>query len=173
YTNSNNRYVNQGIPVKHVALATKQEIKAVTIVDHPAKAGEAVHVGALQNNRLEVFRPTLAAKASVDPVAAVARRSEYANKHVTTPNKRAAVGEAVAHGATGDREAASKAEAVKRVTERAAKEPQLKPKATETPRREAIDAKSVNTPSRVPEVKAPVEHAPARVLENRDQPHSD
>ncbi|HLX65232.1 MAG TPA: DUF6600 domain-containing protein [Planctomycetota bacterium] len=165
YTNSNNRYVNQGIPVKNVALATKQEIKAVTLVDHPAKAGEAVHVGALQNNRLEVFRPTLAAKTSVDPIAAAARRTESSNKHIATPNKPAVSGGAVKVDAA---EAARKADAVKRVTERAAKEPQLKPKVVESVHREVVDKKVVNTPDRVPEVKTPAEHAPARTLENRE-----
>jgi hypothetical protein len=170
YTNSNNRYVNQGIPVQNVSRATKQEVKAVTIVDHSAKAGEVVHVGAMQNNRLEVFRPTLSAKATVDPVAAAARRTEARSAHLAS--KPAVVGEVVKPDAAAERQAQRKAEAVKRVSERAAKEPQvLRSKATETPRREAIDPKGANTPNRVPEVKAPaVERTPARIPETREQP---
>lgn len=168
YTSSNNRYINQGIPVQNVARATKQEVKAVTIVDHPARAGEAVQVNAIQNNRLEVFRPTLAAKASVDPVTAAARRTAPVNRRESTPDNQSVVGEAVRANAAAERQAAKKAEAIRRVTERASREPLVKAKATETPRREIIDAKSV-TPAGVPESKAPILRVEPRAREERSR----
>ncbi len=169
YTSENNRYINRGIPVQNVSRATKQEIKAVTIVDHSAKAGEVVRVNSVQNDRLEVFRPTLAAKASLDPVAVVARQNAAGNRRVTTPDNQGLAGEAARTNPAAERQAVRKAEAVKRVAERAAREPQLKTRPVESTRREAVDAKSVTTP--VPEVRAPIiDRIPVRVPETREPP---
>jgi hypothetical protein len=176
YTSSNGRMSNQGIPVKSVALATKQTIKPVTITDHPAKAGEAVHAGGMQNGKLEVFRPTLAAKASMDPVASAARRTEAQSKRGATATKPNVAKLAVATG----REAELKAAAVKRVSERASKEPRVQPTALTTPRRESAEPKTSVPPSRTPEGRTPVEtktpnepktpaeRAPARTPETRE-----
>ena len=162
YTTTNNHVVNHGIPVKTVAVATKQEIKPVTIVDNPAKSGEPVHAGSMQNNRIEVFRPTLAAKATVDPTAAAARRLNTPKKHAETQNK----------PKDAERAAEQKAEADKAIAERTAKEKELKPKPAEAPH-EATETKAPIVPKPAPEViapKAPIEHTPPHVPEAQKSP---
>ena len=166
YTTTTSRVVNHGIPVKTVAVATKQDIKPVTIVDNPAKAGETVHAGSMRNNRIEVFRPALAAKAAVDPIAAVALHPKTVKNHAETKAK--------PKDAT-ERQAEQKSEADKRAAERAAKEQELKSKPAETPRNEPTEPKSPIAPKPAPEViapKSPAEHTPPHAPEAQKSPET-
>jgi hypothetical protein len=82
YTYNDNRVINNGIPLKQVATATKQEIKPTSIVEakSPATKGEA--------GKINAYRPTIKNETpKTPPTAAAADKKEAGTKVGTTQPK--------------------------------------------------------------------------------------
>ena len=121
YTVNNNRVMNTGIPVASVSVATKHEVKPVAIAEHQGKPGEKATASKVQGDKIEVFRPTMQAKATVPAV----------DKHVVDKNSRTETPRPNANANATAKTDTRKAEMAQRIRERAKTETAQQPKTAE------------------------------------------
>lgn len=77
YGYTDNRVVNNGIPVREVEQRSGRKVEQVKIADAQAQPGQAIPREQIQGNQLQVFRPKVEARAaSTTPQAAIARREQ-------------------------------------------------------------------------------------------------
>ncbi len=120
YTVNNTTVINAGIPVASVAVATKQEVKPVAIAATQGKPGEKATASKVQGGKIEVFRPTMQAKATVSAV----------DKHVVDKTAKTETPRPNANANATAKTDTRKAEMAQRIRERAKTETPAQPKTT-------------------------------------------
>jgi hypothetical protein len=74
YAYSNNRIINNGVPLATVERATRHTIDRVSVVDANIAVGQPIRGERRNANRIEAYRPKLASVAPIDPPAIAARQ---------------------------------------------------------------------------------------------------
>ncbi len=158
YTVTNNRVVNEGIPAKTVAAATKRDVKPVAIADHQGKPGEKGTPSKLMGGKLEVFRPAPQARGSV-PAADRRELDKRLNQPVTRP------------GAAAQADP-RKADIAARIRERAKTENTSRPNSQRAPETGKNPAAPKPDSDRARIEQAKTERAPQREPNTNAQPES-
>ena len=67
YGFEHNHIINRGVPVEDVSRASNRPIRPITIVHDDLKPGAAIHRGMTRENRLVIYKPTIAPTAPKNP----------------------------------------------------------------------------------------------------------
>ena len=86
YPQQGNRIFNEGPPVTHIARATHQELRALTIVDAHLRPGDPIRRSSVSPTTFTVYRPPIAATAREPPSRTVQRRQKVWEEHRDTPH---------------------------------------------------------------------------------------
>ena len=100
YGFENDHFINRGLPVEDVSRASNRKISQITIEHDNIKPGEPIHNGIIKENRLLIYKPTIAQSAPKNPVviksmldkeaSSVQKRNEIINKSLLIRQKTAA-----------------------------------------------------------------------------------